>query len=76
MKSRWEGPDETPIDFNWPDISSSGDDCAEAQRIAVHNFRTEALVPKSEDFAYLFVEYEEAYYNAGRAVAATSDKRK
>ena len=52
------------------EVSSQGDDeIAVAERERVSRWRTDNLLLNDLDFAYVFVEFEEAYSYAGRAVA-------
>ena len=52
------------------EASSQGDDeMAVAERERVSRWRIDNLLLNDLDFAYVFVEFEEAYSHAGRAVA-------
>ena len=44
---------------------------AVAERERVYRWRTDNLLLDDQDFAYVFANFEEAYSNAGRAVAVS-----
>ncbi len=58
--------------------SSSQDsgEMALAERRRVHKWRREHTLLDDHDFAHVFVDFEEAYRNAGRAVSASWSKAK
>ena len=47
---------------------------AVAEKEQVRKWRTDNLLQDSRDFAYVFKDFEEAYSNAGRAVAVSWSK--
>jgi hypothetical protein len=63
---------EVEEDDELSDASSQGDDRrAMAEKERVTRWRTDNLLQDDLDFAYVFVDFEEAYSNAGRAVAVS-----